>query len=59
MTEFMKNNIVIAGPALNAVYNTLTNPDTNIGNGVIPTRYFSKVNILKSTITEELIASEV
>ncbi|TEB29456.1 hypothetical protein FA13DRAFT_1734637 [Coprinellus micaceus] len=58
MAEFMENNIVIAEPALNAVYNTLTNPDTNIGNGVIRTRYFSKVNILKSTITEELIASE-
>lgn len=58
MGEFMKNNISVAKPSLNCVYDSLTDPQTNFSDNPVPARYFSKINILNSTITEDLVASE-
>ncbi|KAJ3544576.1 hypothetical protein NMY22_g2738 [Coprinellus aureogranulatus] len=58
MGELMKNNIPVAKPSFKCVYGALTNPRLNAAERPVPTRYFSKVNILKSTLTEDLVASE-
>lgn len=56
--EFMKNKIPVAKPSLNFVYDSLTDRHMSSSEGPVPIKYFTKVNILKSAVTENLVASE-